>query len=96
MRTSAFDYVTPARAAGLTDSQIGLLVVRWREEYGDDQHLLELRLLRVCTALLTGKVTLAEAIGADSPQGQVVAEDDGDFHAGGGDIGGEPQRHSPV
>lgn len=59
---SHFDYLTHARAAGLNDDQICALVERWRLDYASDQHLLELRLLRVASALESGAISYDQAM----------------------------------
>lgn len=78
-----FDYLTHARAAGLNDQQIDALIGRWREDYGEDWNLLELRLLRVCKALADGRINYQEAI-APEPEGILghrsrVAEESGPY-----------------
>lgn len=64
-----FDYVTVAREAGLTEDQIAALVERWRQDYGSDQNLLELRLLRVCNAIKKGACTFEQALAPEPEPG---------------------------
>jgi hypothetical protein len=57
-----FDYISAAKEAGLSADQIEQLDARWREDYGADENLLELRLLRICRAIGKGLCTFQEAM----------------------------------
>lgn len=61
-----YDYESVARQAGLNADQINSLVARWREDYPEDQVLLELRLLRTCMAIKNGHCTLQQALEHES------------------------------
>lgn len=62
-----FDYLSHAYSAGLDDAGINALIERWKQDYGDDWNLLELRLLRLCKAIESGSVTLQEALAPGTP-----------------------------
>ncbi len=70
-----FDYLTHARAAGLSDAQVDALIERWQQDYGNDWNLLELRLLRICKAIESERVTYEDALRPEPEPGYHAAEE---------------------
>ncbi len=60
-----FDYEGVAREAGIPDDKLAELVRMTREEYGDDDMLFELRMLRTCSAIRDGYATVEDALKPD-------------------------------
>ncbi|MCL4198305.1 MAG: hypothetical protein KJZ69_12535 [Phycisphaerales bacterium] len=57
-----FDYLRVAREAGVSPSDVATLERIVRADYPTDDMLYELRLLRVFSAIRSGRVTPAQAI----------------------------------
>lgn len=56
-----FDYPSVARQCGLSDRDLRDLETDVRSQYGSDEMLIELRLLRTLQAIREGAVTAADA-----------------------------------
>lgn len=63
-RPEYFDYLTVARAAGLTDSQLRAMTAVFEADYPDDLMLRELHILRACRAIETGRASVQQILGA--------------------------------
>ena len=57
-----FDYGTVARAAKIPEEELNLLAKAVREEFPTDDMMYELHLMRVCSAIQAGYVSLEEAL----------------------------------
>ena len=57
-----FDYLRPAREAGISEADLAALERLTRLDYGSDDNLFELRLLRTCGAIRDGRVTVQQVL----------------------------------
>jgi hypothetical protein len=57
-----FDYLTPAKAAGITDEQLRIIKQMFRSDYPGDDMLYELHILRACNAIRDGFVTIQQVL----------------------------------
>ncbi len=54
-----FDYLSVAREAGISDEELELVCRGVRGEFGHDEMMYELHVMRACNAVKDGRVTLA-------------------------------------
>lgn len=57
-----FDYLSVAREAGITEDELTAIERLTRADYGSDDMLFELRMLRTCSAIRQGAVTARQVI----------------------------------
>jgi hypothetical protein len=67
-----FDYLSVARQAGISESELIAIEQLTRADYGSDDMLFELRMLRTCNAILGGKVSARQVID-DARRGDAFA-----------------------
>jgi hypothetical protein len=63
-----FDYESVAAEAGICQSDLDALRSRFQADYPGDELMCELRLLRVCHAVGSGRCTVAEALRPEGPR----------------------------
>ena len=64
-----FDYESVAREAGVSENELKGLMSAVRREFPRDDMMFELHVLRACMAVRDGRVTVAEALAAESETG---------------------------
>lgn len=57
-----FDYTKAAQAAGIPRDKFEVLSRTLREEFPHDEMMYELHLLRACTSIREGRISLEEAL----------------------------------
>jgi len=65
-----FDYVSVAEDAGIPQEPLDALCASVRREFPGDDMMYELHVLRACTAIRDGHITLDEALQEASPARQ--------------------------
>ena len=73
-----FDYQPVAEEAGITPDDLGALRRRVEADHPGDEMMAELRLLRMCRAIQTGKCSLTDALKPEpEPRGLATTPTEG-------------------